>query len=74
MLYNGQTNDEFRYRWNNYNDSNRKSLRGEDRKQAGFFAHFQTAGHGGFINDTEVRFVDKTDLSDPTWGFLDRYS
>ena len=61
-----ETNDEFRYRWNNYKGSNRKSLRGEDHKQAGFFAHFQTAGHSGFINDTEIRFIDKTDPSDPT--------
>ena len=30
------------------------------------FAHFQTAGHSGFINDTEIRFIDKTDHSDPT--------
>ena len=53
IQYNGETNDEFRYSWNNY-------------KQAGFFAHFQTAGHSGFINDTETRFTDKTDPSDPT--------
>ena len=32
------------------------------------FAHFQTAGHSGFINDTEIRFIDKTDPSDPTTG------
>ena len=43
MQCNGQTNDEFRYRWNNYKDSNRKSLRGEDHNQTGFFANFQTA-------------------------------
>ena len=58
--------DEFRYRWNNYKDNSRKSLRGEDHKHAGFFAHFQTAGHNGFINNTETRFIDKTDPSDPT--------
>ena len=34
-------------------------------KQA-FFAHFQTARHSGFINDTEARFIDKTDPSDHT--------
>ena len=34
MQYNGQTNDEFRYRWNNYKDNDRKRLRGEDHKQA----------------------------------------
>ena len=60
MQYNGQNNDEFRYRWNNYKDNNRKSLRVEDLKQAAFFAHSQTAGHSGFINDTEIRFIDKT--------------
>ena len=42
------------------------SLRGEYHKQAGFFAHFRTAGQSGFINDTELRFIDKTDPSDPT--------
>ena len=41
-------------------------IRGEDHKQAGFFANFQTAAHSGFINDTEIRFIDKTDPSDPT--------
>ena len=28
--------------------------------------HFQTVGHSGFVNDTEVRIIDKTDPSDPT--------
>ena len=36
MQYNRRTNDEFRYKWNNYKDNNRKSLMGEDDKQAGF--------------------------------------
>ena len=49
MQCNGQTNDEFKYRWNNYKDNNQKSLRGEDHKQTGFFAHFQTAGHNGLL-------------------------
>ena len=66
MQYNGQNSNEFRYRWNNYKDNNRKSLRVEDHKQADFFAHFQTAGHSGFIDDTEIRFIDKTDPSDPS--------
>ena len=57
MQCNGQTNDEFKYRWNNYKDNNQKSLRGEDHKQAGCFAHFQTAGQSGFINDTEIKFI-----------------
>ena len=36
MQYNRRTNDEFRYKWNNYKDNNRKSLMGEGDKQAGF--------------------------------------
>ena len=63
MQYNGQINNQFRYRWNHYKNNNQKSLRDEDHKQAGFFAHFQTAGHSGFINDTKIRFIDKTDPS-----------
>ena len=47
-------------------DNNQKSLRGEDQEQTGILAHFQTAGHRDFINDTEIRFIDKTDPSDPT--------
>ena len=35
----------------------KKSLRGEDHIHAVFFAHFQTAGHSGFISDTEIRFL-----------------
>ena len=64
--YTGQTVDEFRYRWNNYKDNNRKSLRGDEHKQAGFFAHFQGLDHNGFLEDTEITFIDKTDPSDPT--------
>ena len=30
---------------------------GGDHKQADFFAHFQTAGHSGFINETEIRLI-----------------
>ena len=59
--YTGQTVDEFRYRWNNYKDNNRKSLKGNECKQAGFFAHFQSLDH-----HTEITFIDKTDLSNPT--------
>ena len=59
--YTGQTVDEFRYRWNNYKDNNRKSLKGNECKQAGFFAHFQSLDH-----HTEITLIDKTDLSNPT--------
>ena len=35
------------------------------KKQA-FFSHFQAAGQSCFVNDTEIRFIDKSDPSDPT--------
>ena len=35
-------------------------------EQVGFFVHFQIAGHSDFINGIEIRFIDKTDQSDPT--------
>ena len=66
MQYNGQTNDEFRYRWNDCKDNNRQRLRGEDHKQAGFFAHLQTADHSAFINIAEIIFINETDPSAPT--------
>ena len=34
--YTGQTVDEFRYRWNNYKDNNRKSLKGVNIRKLGF--------------------------------------
>ena len=43
-------------------NNNRKSLWGEENKQAGFFVNFQTAAFSGFINDTEIRFINKTNL------------
>ena len=52
--YTAQTLDEFRYRWNNYKDNNRKSLRGDKHKQAGFFTHFQSLDHSSFLEDTEI--------------------
>ena len=51
---------------NSDTDNNRKSVRSKDHKQAGFVAHFQKAGHSGFINDTRIGFIHKTDPIDPT--------
>ena len=38
----------------------------DEHKQAGFFAHFQSLDHHGFLEDTQIAFIDKTNLSDPT--------
>ena len=64
--YTGQTVDEFRYWWDSYKGINRKSLRGDEHKQTGFFAHFQGLDHNGFLEDIEITFIDKTDPSNPT--------
>ena len=37
---------------------------GNEHKQAGFFAHFQSLDHNGFLEDSEITFIDKTDPSD----------
>ena len=41
-------------------------MRGNEHKQAGFFAHFQNLDHNGFLEDTKTTFSDKTDTSNPT--------
>ena len=64
--YNDHTNDEFRERWDNYKDKTQKILRGKEHKQTACYAHFQTAGYSGLINDIEMRFIDNTNASDPT--------
>ena len=66
MQYSSQTNDGFRFIWNNYKDNTQIGLQGEEHKPACFFAHFRTASRCDFIYDTEIRFTDKTDSSRPT--------
>ena len=61
--YTGQTVDGFRYRWSNYKDNNEKCLRGDEHKQAGLFAHFQSLHNNCFLEETEITFIDKTDPS-----------
>ena len=41
-------------------------MRGDEHKPAGFFAQFQGLDRNGFLEDTEITFIVKTDLSDPT--------
>ena len=48
------------------NNSNKK-LRGMNtRIQFFFIVYFQSLENIGFLEDTEITFIDKTDLSDPT--------
>ena len=64
--YVGQTVDMFRSRWNNYKDNSRKFDRGEDCMQKYLYEHFQLPGHTGFLQDTYVTLIDKTDPRAPT--------
>ena len=39
---------------------------GDEHKQAGFFARFQSLNHNIFLVDTEITFIDKIGPCDPT--------
>ena len=64
--YVGSATKSFRFQWNNYKDNRRKAKRGEDNTQKYFHEHFLSHDHNGIVNDIEIIFSDKTDLSDPT--------
>ena len=57
--YTGKTVDRFRLRWNNYKESDRKFLRGEEIKQKSLHEHFLIE------EDVSICLFDKTDPSDP---------
>ena len=61
--YTGKNTDRFRYRWNSYKMEARKAKNGdmENVKQK-----FLQGGPKGFLEDVEVRLIDKTQGSDPT--------
>ena len=65
MQYVGKAGDDFRLRWNNYKDINRKHLKKEVRMQQHLFEHFSTEGHSGFFNDSFIICVDIADTKDP---------
>ena len=63
--YTGKTVDRFRLRWNNYKESDRKFLRGEEIKQKSLYGHFLSDSHQSFEEDVSICLIDKTDPSDP---------
>ena len=56
----------FRLGWHNYKDNFRKFDRREDCMQRHLYEHFQLPGHTGFLQDTYVTLIDKTDPRAPT--------
>ena len=63
-LYTGKTVDRFSFRWNNYKESDRKFLRGEEIKQKSLLEHFFSDSHQKFEKDVSICLIDKTDPSD----------
>ena len=72
------TTDSFRYRWNNYENNDRKHSRKESCMQEHLFKHFNSMGHNGFLNNVSITLIDKTDgnhkgfLSDVSITFIDK--
>ena len=62
----GSTRDRFRLRWNNYKCCQRNAADGGTPNQNYFHQHFSSDDHNGLMNDSEIIFIDKTDLSNPT--------
>ena len=62
--YTGKSVDRFRLRTNNYKDSDRKFLRGEEIKQKSLHGHFLSDSHQSFEEDVSICLIDKTDPSD----------
>ena len=63
--YVGWTADKFRYRWNTYNNCQRKAERGEDPLQKYLHDHFLSEDCDDLLNDVEITLIDKIDPSDP---------
>ena len=56
---------ELDYDGNNYKQSDRLFLRGEEIKQRSLHEHFLSDGHQSFEEDVSICLIDKTDTSDP---------
>ena len=65
MQYVGKTVDDFRLRWNNYKDNNRKYLRKEACMQQLLLEHFSSKDPSGFLEDVSIIFIDETDTKNP---------
>ena len=59
--YTGKAADRFRLRWNNYKESYRKFLRGEEIKQKFLYEHFLSDSHQSF-EDVSISLIDKLTL------------
>ena len=51
LQYVGSTTNKFRLRWNNYEENDRKALRGEEHMPPELFKHFAADSHNCFLTD-----------------------
>ena len=64
LQYISSTSDKFCFRWNNYNENDRKALREGEHMQPELFEHFAADSHNYFLADCSITLIDKTDDSD----------
>ena len=64
--YVGSPTERLKFRWNNYKDNQLKTKRSEDHTEKHFHEQFLSHDHISLINDIEVIFIGKTNLSNPT--------
>ena len=74
LQYVVSTTDEFRLRWNNYRENDRKALRGEEHMQLQLelLEHFAVDNHNCFLTDSSITLIDKTDGLDPMRRVLEK--
>ena len=58
-----KTIDSIRLSWNNYKESDKKFLRGEEIKQKSMHEHFLRDGNQSFEENVSICLTDKTDRS-----------
>ena len=63
--YVGSTVERFRFRWNNFKNSQREAAQGgKPLPQSFFHQHFLSGGYHGLVNDCKISLIDQTDSSD----------
>ena len=64
-VYVGETVEELRLRYNNYQSKDHKYQKLESCMQQQLFQHFHSEGHHCYLEEISIRFTDKTDPSEP---------
>ena len=66
--YTGQTTDNVRGRWSNYESKSKSFKRGEKCIQEHLYKHFEIERDTEFLDDVSIALIDKIDGSNPTKG------